>query len=53
MILTLSTKLLDILSTAGIVVHFFNYHENYVGTFYPKKALISGRCNCKTDSNRI
>ena len=41
--LTLSTKLLDILSTAGIIVHFFNYYENYVGTFYPKKSLISGK----------
>lgn len=40
--ITISTKLLDILSTAGIVVHFFNYYENYVGTFYPKKSLISG-----------
>lgn len=45
--LTLSTKLLDILSTAGIIVHFFNYHENYIGTFYPKKALISGRLTVK------
>ena len=41
--ITISTKLLDILATAGIVVHFFNYYENYVGTFYPKKVLISGK----------
>lgn len=41
--ITISTKLLDILSTAGILVHFFNYYENYVGTFYPRKSLISGR----------
>lgn len=40
---TISTKLLDILSTAGIVVHFFNYYENYIGTFYPKKLLVSGK----------
>ncbi len=40
--ITLSTKLLDILSKAGIVVHFFNYYGNYVGTFYPKESLISG-----------
>ena len=45
--LTLSTKLLDILSTAGIVVHFFNYYENYIGTFYPKKSLISGKLTIK------
>lgn len=41
--LTISTKLLDILATAGIIVHFFNYYGNYVGTFYPKENLISGR----------
>lgn len=41
--ITISTKLLEILATAGITVHFFNYYENYVGTFCPKKSLISGR----------
>ena len=40
---TISTKLLDILSVAGIIVHFFNYYGNYVGTFYPKESLISGK----------
>ena len=38
---TISTKLLGILSTAGIIVHFFNYYGNYFGTFYPKESLIS------------
>ncbi len=41
--ITISTKLLDILATAGIIVHFFNYYENYIGTFYPKKSLVSGK----------
>ena len=40
---TLSTKLLQILAKAGIVVHFFGYYENYIGTFYPKEYLLSGR----------
>ena len=31
------------LPTAGIIVHFFNYYGNYIGTFYPKENLISGR----------
>ena len=55
--ITISTKLLDILSTAGIVVHFFNYYENYVGTFYPKKVLISGNVIVKQaltfENNRL
>lgn len=55
--LTLSTKLLDILSTAGIIVHFFNYYENYIGTFYPKRSLISGKLTIKQaiafENNRL
>lgn len=39
---TLSTKLFEILSKAGITVHFYNYYNNYIGTFYPKDNLISG-----------
>ncbi|MEN6568237.1 MAG: type I-B CRISPR-associated endonuclease Cas1b [Veillonellales bacterium] len=41
--ITLSTKLLELLSKAGIIVHFFGYYENYVGTFYPKSYLLSGK----------
>jgi CRISPR-associated protein Cas1 len=40
---TLSTKLLQLLAKAGIVVHFFGYYENYIGTFYPKEYLLNGR----------
>jgi len=40
---TLSTKLLQLLAKAGIVVHFFGYYENYIGTFYPKEQLLSGK----------
>lgn len=40
---TLSTKLLQLLAKAGIVVHFFGYYENYIGTFYPKENLLNGR----------
>lgn len=51
--ITISTKLLAILSTAGIVVHFFNYYGNYVGTFYPKENLISGRVIVEQANNYL
>lgn len=41
--ITLSTKLLEAASIAGITIHFFNYYGSYTGTFYPKEYLISGR----------
>jgi len=40
---SISTKFLEILSKTGIVIHFFGYYENYIGTFYPKDYLLSGR----------
>lgn len=40
--ITLSTKLLEILARAGIIVNFFNYYGNYIGSFYPKETLVSG-----------
>lgn len=39
---SLNTKFLDFIAKAGITVHFFNYHGNYSGSFYPKEQLISG-----------
>lgn len=44
---SLNTKFLDFASKAGIVIHFFNYHGYYSGTFYPKEQLISGRLTIK------
>lgn len=40
--ITLSTKLLEVISKAGIIVNFFNYYGNYIGSFYPKANLVSG-----------
>jgi len=37
-----NTKFLDFAAKAGIVIHFFNYHGYYSGTFYPKEILVSG-----------
>lgn len=40
---TLSTKVLQLLSTYGVTVHFFNYYGSYIGSFYPKESLVSGK----------
>lgn len=40
---SLNSKLFDFLSKAGVVVHFFNYYQQYSGTYYPKEQLISGK----------
>jgi CRISPR-associated protein Cas1 len=42
-----NTKFLDFIAQAGICVHFFNYHGNYTGSFYPKESLISGDLTIK------
>ncbi len=44
---SLNTKFLDFIAKAGITLHFFNYHSNYSGSFYPKEALISGDLTIK------
>lgn len=44
---SLNTKLFHFLSTAGVVVHFFDYYHQYSGTFYPKEQLVSGRLTVK------
>lgn len=44
---TFSSKLFEILSKAGIVLHFYNYYGNYVGSFFPKEYLISGNLTVK------
>ncbi|WP_459500536.1 type I-B CRISPR-associated endonuclease Cas1b [Bacillus sp. C1] len=40
---SLNSKLFDFLSKVGIVVHFFNYYQQYSGTYYPKEQLVSGK----------
>lgn len=45
--ITISTKLLQLLSGAGIVVHFFDYYGHYTGSFYPKRCYISGNTTVK------
>lgn len=41
--ITINTKVLDFLSSNGVVLHFFNYYEGYSGTYYPRERYNSGR----------
>lgn len=45
--ISINTKFLDFAAKAGIVIHFFNYHGHYSGSFYPKEQLISGALTVK------
>lgn len=38
----ITTKLISLLGKQGIIIHFYDYYENYVGTFFPKEQLYSG-----------
>lgn len=40
--MSINTALLNILSKYGIRVHFFNYYDFYIGSYYPKESLLSG-----------
>ncbi len=40
--ITLNTKLLNFLSSNGIVLHTFNHYGWYTGTFYPREERVSG-----------
>lgn len=41
--ISINTKLLDFLASNNILVHFFNYHEGYSGTYYPRNQYNSGK----------
>jgi CRISPR-associated protein Cas1 len=43
----INKKLLELLSQKEIVMHYFNYHGYYMGTFYPREHLNSGYMTLK------
>lgn len=39
---TVNSKLLQYLTEHKITLHFCNYHEYYIGSYYPKESYVSG-----------
>ncbi|MED0736571.1 type I-B CRISPR-associated endonuclease Cas1b [Aneurinibacillus thermoaerophilus] len=37
-----NSALLNLLAQYGVCLHFYNYHDYYVGTFYPREKNVSG-----------
>ena len=40
--MTFNTSLINICSQYGILLHFFNYYDFYIGSFYPREVNVSG-----------
>lgn len=38
----LNTSLFNLVSKSGISLHFFNYYDYYIGSYYPKEQLLAG-----------
>lgn len=41
--MTFNTSFLSYISQYGIPIHFFNYYNFYIGSFYPKEKLLAGQ----------
>lgn len=41
--MSFNTSLLNLISKNGIAVHFFNYYQFYIGSFYPKEQKLAGQ----------
>ncbi|MDL2310884.1 type I-B CRISPR-associated endonuclease Cas1b [Peptostreptococcaceae bacterium OttesenSCG-928-C18] len=40
--MTFNTSLINLLGQNGVNLHFFNYYNFYIGSFYPRESLLSG-----------
>lgn len=40
---TLNTNLLKFLSQNKVTIHFFNYYDFYIGSYYPRESMLSGK----------
>lgn len=40
---TLNTNLLNFLSQNKVTIHFFNYYDFYIGSYYPRESMLSGK----------
>lgn len=49
----LNKRLLEFLSQNEIILHYFNYHGYYMGTFYPREHLNSGYMVLKQAENYL
>lgn len=41
--MTFNTSFISYISQFGIPIHFFNYYNFYVGSYYPKEKLLAGQ----------
>lgn len=41
--ITVTSKLLSLLSKHNVIAHFFNYYQFYIGSFYPKESKLAGQ----------
>ena len=41
--MSFNTSFINYISQYGITMHFFNYYNYYVGSYYPKESLLAGQ----------
>lgn len=51
--ITYNSKLFTFLSSNNIIVHMFNYYGYYIGSFYPKEKLVSGKLLIKQVQKKL